>query len=379
VKEFSLNREDIPPLLEGLAILGTGGGGNPEWGQKIMENDLARGRKWRIIPLDEVPDDWTVVCGGIMGSVKALEDIGFDTVLENWESNFPLLIATQYMEELLNRKIDAVVPFEAGGLNSPVILTLTSRMGIPTIDADALGRSAPETQMTSWYGHGIDVTPMPLADSMGNIVVVSKAREATYADEVGRFVVTKGGYLGANNHHPMTGAQAKDLSIPGTFSKSLELGRAVLKARESGDDPVVTVQEMLKATHLIHGRIDSLLEKEHMGFYFTTARLSGIGKDEGKTLRLVIKNEAMACFIEDQPVTIFPDPIHMLEPETGRGYMSVELHEGLEVIILGRAAHPRLRQAATTQNGRKAFSPTRYGEATLEFMPMEELVAGPSK
>jgi len=375
VNEFSLNRDDIPPLLEGLAILGTGGGGNPVWGQKIMENDLAHRRKWRIIPLDEVPDDWTVVSGGIMGSVKALENIGFDTVLENWETSFPLLIATQYMEELLNRKIDAVLPFEAGGLNSPVILTLTSRMGIATIDADALGRSAPETQMTSWYGHGIDVTPMPLSDSMGNIVVVSRAREATYIDEVGRFVVTKGGFLGANNHHPMTGAQAKAFSIPGTFSKSLELGRAVLKARELGDDPVVTVKEILKATHLIHGRIDSLQEEEHIGFYVTTVRLRGIGKDEGKTSRLVIKNEAMACFLDEQPVAIFPDPIYMLEPETGRGYMSVELHEGLEIVVLGRGAHPRLRTAATTENGRKAFSPNRFGDENLEFKEMEKLLA----
>jgi uncharacterized protein len=79
------------------------------------------------------------------------------------------------MEELLGRRIDAIVPFEAGGLNSPVVLTLAARMGIAAIDGDALGRSAPETQKASWYGHGVEVTPMPLADSYGNIVVVSKA------------------------------------------------------------------------------------------------------------------------------------------------------------------------------------------------------------
>ncbi len=100
---------------------------------------------------------------------------------------------TRYMEQLLGRPIDAVVPFEAGGLNSPIILTLAARMGIAAIDGDALGRSAPETQMTSWHSHGVEVTPMPLADSYGKIVVVSKAVVPTYVDEIGRVVVTKGG------------------------------------------------------------------------------------------------------------------------------------------------------------------------------------------
>jgi DUF917 family protein len=373
--EFQLMRDDIATLLEGVAILGTGGGGDPDWGRMIMENDLDRGRSWRIVPLDEVPDDWTIVCGGIMGSVKALEEIGFDKVLDNWEQSFPLLDVTQHMEELLGRKIDAMIPFEVGGLNTPIVLTLAARMGIAAIDADALGRSAPETQMTSWHGHGIEVTPMPLADSMGNIVVVSKASEATYIDEVGRFVVTKGGYLGANNHHPMTGAQCKATSIPGTFSASVELGRAVMQARETGSDPVSTVIETLGAKLLLHARIDALREEDRMGFYFTTAELEGLGDDQGKNARLVIKNEAMACFLNGRPVTIFPDPIYMLEPGTGRGYMSVELKEGAELVVLGRPAHPRLRAAAQTENGRKAFGPERYGETQLEYQPMEELTA----
>ena len=374
MNKIELTSEDITPLLEGLAILGTGGGGNPDWGRKIMENDIRHGRAWNIISLADVPDDWTVVCGGLMGSVSALEAIGFDKVLENWETSFPLLQATRQMEAILNHKIDAMVPFEAGGLNSPVILTLTSRMAIAVIDADALGRSAPETQMTSWYGNGIDVTPMPLVDSFGNTVVVTKTNEASYVDEIGRYIISRGGHLGANNHHPMTGAQAKQTSVPGTYSKSLELGRAVIKARDSKTNPVTVIQSMLKATHLIRGHIDSLQEQEQMGFYFTTLKLSGVGADKGKFARLVIKNEAMACFIDEKPVTIFPDPIHILEPGTGRGIMSVELKEGREIILLGRAAHPCLRSAVSTERGRKAFSPARYGEASLEFIPIEDLI-----
>jgi DUF917 family protein len=372
--EVKLTGADIEPLLEGVAILGTGGGGNPDWGRMIMQNDLKHHREWKVISLESTPDNWTIVCGGIMGSVKALEDIGFDVVLENWEQSFPLLDVTLYMQKILGKKIDAMVPFEAGGLNTPIVLTLAARMGIAVIDADALGRSAPETQMTSWYGHGVEITPMPLADSMGNIVVVSKASKPTYIDEVGRFVVTKGGHLGANNHHPMSGETLKATSVPGTFSRSLALGSSVIDARNAGTDPINTVMEALNAYHLIHAKIKTLREEERMGFYFTTAELSGLGADFGKEARLVIKNEAMACFIGQKPVAIFPDPIYMLEPESGRGYMSVELKDGMELVVLAAPAHPRLREAAMSDRGKEAFSPSRYGEMDLDYEPLELLM-----
>lgn len=376
MSRFTLTAEDTEPLLEGLAVLGTGGGGNPAWGRMILQNDLAHGRIWDIVPLDDVPDEWTIVCGGMMGSVKAIESIGFDRVLESWESDFPLLRVTQYMSELIGRRIDAMVPFEAGGLNSPIVLTLAARMGIAAIDGDALGRSAPETQMTSWYGHGVEITPMPLADSRGNIVVVSQAVEPTYVDEVGRWVVTKGGHLGANNHHPMSGSQLKRTTVPGTFSRALELGRKIRAARALGQDPVRAVADSLRARHLILGRIETLQEEERMGFYFTTATLAGLGPDKGRSAQLIIKNEAMLCSLDGRPVTIFPDPIYLLEPVTGRGLMSIELAVGSEVCLLGAPAHPRLRAAAMTERGREAFSPARFGQPDLTYQPMEELLAG---
>jgi DUF917 family protein len=371
---LTLTSQDIEPLLEGLAILGTGGGGNPSWGQMILENDLARGRSWTIVPLEDVPDDWTIVCGGMMGSVKAIESIGFDKVLEGWEGDFPLLRVSRYMEQLLGRRIDAIVPFEAGGLNSPVVLTLAARMGIAAIDGDALGRSAPETQMTSWHGHGVEVTPMPLADSYGNVVVVTKAVEPTYVDEIGRVVVTKGGYLGANNHHPMTGVQLKQTTVPGTFSRALDLGRAVRTARARGHDPVVAVADSLGARRLLTGRIESLREAEDMGFYLTTVTLTGYGAHTGHTAQLTIKNELMLCTLDGRVVTIFPDPIYLLDAQTGRGLMSVELSVGMDVALLAASAHPRLRAAAMTDTGRKAMSPARFGHPDVRYQPMEELL-----
>ena len=373
---YAFTPDDVAPLLEGLAILGTGGGGSPSWGQAILEHDFSMGRTPSIISLHDIDDDATVVSGGMMGSVKVLEDMGIEGVMEHWEHRFELLEVTRVMEGILGRSIDHVVPFEVGGLNTPVILSLGARMGIPIIDGDALGRSAPETQMTSFIGHGVSLTPMPLIDYEGNVVIVQEATEPTYADELGRWVVTRGGGMGANNHYPMSGRQAKEAIVPDTISGALELGRAVLRARHQGHDPVAAATEVLGGVVLFTGSVARAQEDEKMGFYYTVVDLRGIGSDEGRVARLVIKNETMLLSIEGSIKAIFPDLVCLLEPGTGRGVMSVELAQGKALTLVGVQCHQRLREALGSEVGARAFSPARYGYPDLEYQPIEELVEG---
>jgi uncharacterized protein len=372
MSDLVLTAQDIHPLLEGLAILGTGGGGNPEWGRMILEQDLKMGRTWHIIDPQDVEDTATVVSGGIMGSVKALESIGFANVLNNWETYFPLGDVTQVMSRLLGKPIDAIVAFEAGGLNTPVILSLGARLGIPIIDGDALGRSAPETNMTSFIGHGIAIPPMPLIDQHGNVVVVQEAAKSTYPDEVGRFVVSKGGHMGANNHYPMTGAQLKQAVIPNTISRALELGRIVEKARADNQNPVAAVKAYTGATVEFYGKIMALREEEHLGFYFTTVTL----QNGNQQAELIIKNESMLFRMDGEIICMFPDIALMLAPDTGRGLMSVELHEGMDLVVLALPCHARLQAAAQSEAGREAMSPARYGQPDLTYQPMRSPADG---
>jgi DUF917 family protein len=374
MREYTFTLKDVEPLLEGLAILGTGGGGSPAWGTAILEHDFAVGRQPRIVNLDDIADDATVVSGGIMGSVKVLEAMGTEQIMAHWEDRFELLEVTRVMEGILGRPIDHVVPFEVGGLNTPVILSLGARMGIPIIDGDALGRSAPETQMTSLIGHGVSLTPMPLIDFQGNVVIVDRAADPTYADQLGRWVVTHGGGLGANNHYPMTGRQAKEAVVPGTISGALELGRKVLTARAEGRDPVQAVAKALDGLLLFTGTVSFLAEEERMGFYFTVATLAGMDEWTGQSAQLVIKNETMLLTVEDQIKAMFPDLVCILEPGAGRGVMSVEIQTGTRLALVGLPCHPRLRRSAQSKLGARAFSPARYGRPELTYQPIESLV-----
>lgn len=361
--------DNLGAFLEGLAILGTGGGGSPEWGRVIMENDIAQGRAATIVKPEDVPDDAIVASGGIMGSVKVLDKISPQDLIARWEKRFELTEAFQLQSETIGKKIDYIVAFEMGGLNTPVMLSLGARTGIPVIDGDGLGRAAPETQMISFIGYGVSLTPMPLVDAAGNAVVVRRGVENTFADQLGRWVVTRGGGMGANSHYPMSGKTLKETVIPNTISGALALGEALFKARAGKSDPVAAVAQFVGGKHVHTGVIQHMEEKEWEGFYFINARLSGGAE-------VVIKNEYMALFLDGKPVTIFPDFILGLDPKSGRGLMSADLKVGDEMALVVCPCHPRLRGALNSEAGRTAFSPVRFGQPDLVYKPVEVLLPG---
>lgn len=372
MKDWIVQPDDLEPLLEGLTILGTGGGGAPGWGRAILQNEFAHGREMRIVDPQIIADDARVSCGGIMGSTKIIDVMSIQDVVDSWEDDFVVLKALEVMAEHLGGPLDHVVPFEVGGLNTPVIMSLCARLGISMIDGDALGRSAPETQMTSFIGHGISLTPMPLVDALGNAIIVTQSVEPTYADEIGRWVVTRGGGLGGNSHYPMTGRQLKEAVIPNTVSQARDIGQAVLDARTSGTDPVSAAALELKGHHLFTGTISAFEEQEETGFYLTIVTLVGFGDWSDQMAELTIKNEVMLCQVNSQLAVIFPDLVCMLDPATGRGLMSTELREGTTVALIGTACHPRLRRAASSPLGQNSFSPARFGRPDLVYRPMEQ-------
>ncbi|WP_227761923.1 DUF917 domain-containing protein [Zhaonella formicivorans] len=370
--EYIIKMEDVDPLMEGLAILGTGGGGNPEWGRAIMKKDLEAGKEYKIVDPEDVADDALITSGGIMGSVKTLESMSMEELLKGWDERFEIVEALKCLERLYNRKVSHIVPFEVGGLNTPVMFAVAARTGITVINGDALGRCAPETQMTSFIGHGISLTPMPLADHKGNTIIVTESANSIFPDQIGRWMVTNGGGLGGNVHYPMSGAELKRAVVPKTITKAMEIGKIVIKAREKGQDPVKAFIEYSNGIHFLKGQVVKVSGEDRGGFYLTVVELQGQGLFEGHQAKLVIKNETMALWVDGELKVLFPDMVCMLT-EDGRGIMSVEIKEGMVMNLVGMPCHPRLRASATSDIGQEAFSPARYGFPELVYQPLEEL------
>ncbi|MFQ5831698.1 MAG: DUF917 domain-containing protein [Candidatus Thorarchaeota archaeon] len=368
---MEMSKQNAYDMLTGVGILGTGGGGDPvAFGKPMVDWDYERGRVYELTPPDEIRDDAFIVCGGYMGSVQAFTSIG--DMLEAWEERYELHEAMKISERISGKKVNHLVPFELGGTNTTVMLSLAARAGITTVDGDGLGRSAPESQMITFVGYGIELCPMPLVTKNGSVVVVDKATSPALADEIGRFAVVQDGGAGANNHYHQTGAQLKKAVIPNSITKSVELGEAIDDANKSGKNPIDAFLDIMGGQTLTHGRVEEVKGEDRAGHWHVRVRI----KPESLKGRfeVVVKNEYMMAMSDGNPVVMFPDLICMHYPDTGHGVMSASLKEGMDVVVTAVPAHERLRYAGSTDIGRKAFSPERYGHPEHEYRPMEEII-----
>ncbi|MEM1589139.1 MAG: DUF917 domain-containing protein [Candidatus Bathyarchaeia archaeon] len=373
MSEKILEKDELEYMLIGVAILGTGGGGDPDFfGRPLIEWDLKKGREYRIIPPDKVKDDAFVVSGGYAGSVSVYKSVG--DMLERWETRYELMEALKVTESLFRRKVDHVVPFELGGVNTPVILSLAARVGISTVDGDGLGRAAPETQMSSFLGHGVSLTPMTFVDVDGNVLIVKHSVNPIYPDEIMRLALELNGKIGANNHYPMSGKQLKESVIPNTITLSIKLGEAVANALSVKKDPVEAILEVSKGFKLFTGKVKKMSGTDVKAHYIAKATLEGSGEFAGMTMEITFKNEAMLARINGRPVAIFPDLICIVDPESGKGLMTVNLKAGMNITVIGIPAHERLRECLKNETCKKAFSPRRFGVIDVEYEPIEVLV-----
>lgn len=373
MKEKILDKDELQHMLIGVGILGTGGGGDPDFfGKPLIEWDLKKGREYRIISPEKVKDDAFVVSGGYAGSVSSFISVG--DMLRKWEKKYELLEALKVTEKLFNRKVDHVVPFELGGVNTPVMLSLAARVGISTIDGDGLGRAAPETQMSSFLGHGISLTPMPFVDKDGNVLIVKHATNPIYPDEIMRLALELDGKIGANNHYPMSGKQLKESVIPNTITFSIKLGEAVTNALNAKKDPIDAILAISKGFKLFNGKVKEVTGADVKAHYLARATLEGTGEFSKRTMEIVFKNEAMLARIDRKPVAIFPDLICMVDPKTGKGLMTANLKVGMNMTVIGIPAHERLRECLKNKLCQDAFSPARFGITDVEYEPIESLV-----
>ena len=368
---MKLSKDNAYDMLTGVGILGTGGGGDPvSFGKPMVDWDYNKGRVYEITPPEDIKDDAFIVCGGYMGSVKAFTSIG--DMLEAWETRYELHEAMKISERITGKKVDHLVPFELGGTNTTVMLSLAARAGITSVDGDGLGRSAPETQMITFVGYGIELCPMPVVSKNGSIIIVDKTTSPALADEIGRFAVVQDGGAGANNHYYQSGAQLKKAVIPNSISMSIELGAAIRVANENNNNPIDAFLDVMGGQVLVRGKIEEVKGEDRMGHWHVLVRIKAEGL-KGR-FEIVVKNEYMMAMSDGKPVVMFPDLICLHDPETGHGIMSADLKEGLDVVVTAVPAHERLRYAGSTEIGKKAFSPERYGHPELEYKPMEEII-----
>ncbi len=367
--------QECEDFVRGLCFMGTGGGGSPAIGLKLLLDQLEKGREIRWVDLDSLPDEaWTATVGAMGGRAREggteqeLADLG--CVEEKHDSLSLMTAAVQALENSAGIKVEALVPGEVGGSNVPAPIGAALELGLSVVDGDyAGGRAIPEVPQAIPEILGMPVCPMSFVTRWGDIMILQDTVSPAMSDRIGRMITLASyGWIG----FAWRLRQAKDIKqslAGGTLTEALEVGRRIREAREKGLDPVAEAADAVGGWLLFEGEVTSTEEADEQsyGFGVGSHSLKGLGSYEGHTFRIWYKNEYHVSWMDDRPFVTSPDSLEMVDLETAEPRISYDFSVGDRVAIVGRKAH----EAHRTAGGIEALGP-RHNGFGFDYSPIED-------
>lgn len=360
----------LPDLARGAAFLGSGGGGDPYHSLLLAEAAIERRGAVPLVALDDLSDDALVApCGWIGAPTVSVEK------LPNGRENTSAL---RRLEDLLARRIDAVLPIEIGGANGLAPLITAAELGIPVVDCDGMGRAFPESQMTVFNIRGLSACPSVITGSCGALSVIESNDNMTH-ERIARSLAVAMGGIAHMVEYPMSGAEAKQHAIPGSISTAISIGAAIRGARENHTDPFEALAHALQATGLyphcitmFDGKIVDLQRDTENGFSVGKVTVAGFA-DSGE-MEIQFQNENLVATERGIVRATVPDLISVMDRETADTITTERLKYGQRVKIVGVSAPALLRdQDALGVVGPKAFG------LPADFVPVETRYAMESR
>jgi hypothetical protein len=365
-----IDHQAIREITLGASILATGGGGDPEIGLLWTYKVLDEGKPIVMVDPMKVPDDVLVASMACLGAALVLT--------EKPPSEGVLNRAIIKLETYLGAKLQATIPIECGGVNSPVAYAAAGELGVPVIDVDGMNRAFPELQMTSWVTHGIHASPTVSADDRGNVTVIDTGSDDLLAETICRQVAMAYGGISWIATYPMYGKAVKDTSILYSQSIAWAVGKAVWEAREKHLNPVDQVIKSLRNERSVEGFkvfkgkiVDIHREfgsETTKGFTLGRITMEGFDSDKGRTAMLDFQNEWLNLVVDGRVRCMPPDLIAILDSETGEPIRTDIMKYGYRGTILLIPAHERMR----TAKGIQIFGPRHFGY-DLDYQPVEKL------
>lgn len=343
-----IGRDELEPLATGAWILGAGGGGNPYLSYLNLCRLYDEGARVALLdPRELADDDLVAMVAGIGAPLVGQERLPDPQVAAR-----PVLA----LQDRLGRPFRAVMSGEIGGANGLRSLMVSAVCGLPSVDADSMGRAFPEGQMTSFAIAGLPMLTTVLFDVRGIEVIVRRAADARWMERISRKACAEMGSVASACRAPRTGREIKDHGVLQSTSKAIRIGRVVIDARRRREDAVAAVVEAEQGTLLFRGKVQDVERRTTEGFLRGRARLAGLDGDRGAMLELGFQNEYAATWRDGEVVATTPDIICTLDSESGEAVGTEMLRYGqrLSVVALPAPA-PFLTSRGLRTTGPRAF------------------------
>jgi DUF917 family protein len=312
-----------------------------------------------LLTAEEVDDDALVVAVSMMGAPTVL--------VEKPPSGEEYRATMSALSDFLGEPITHLTCVEAGGVNSMIPFAAAATLGLPLIDADAMGRAFPELQMKLPGLAGIGTAPMAIADEKGNVCLLQTVAN-TWSERLARNLTVEMGCSTATSQLIMRGRDVRRSMALGTLTLAERLGSQVRLAQAQHTDPVAAAIEVLGGHLLFEGKVVDVFRLTTNGFGQGEVRLAGLESSHGSILDLDFRNEYLAAKRDGAVVATTPDLIIAVDTLSGEPVNTEALRFGMRLSVMVAPCDDRWRSPA----GLELVGP-RYFGYDIDYRPCEVL------
>lgn len=346
---FDLSLADLEDLATGAWILGTGGGGDPYFSLLEAKQRHAAGARITVIDPLALPDDARIGCVGQMGAPLAMQERMCDGDV--------IARTVTMMQEHTGRNFDALMLWEIGGNNAFQSILAAQILGLPVVDADAMGRAFPQADMTSFAICDLDPAPWTMVDIRRNSLIFTEAEDWAWMERLTRRACVVIGSSAATCKSPRTGAEVKRASCLHTLSWALRIGRTVRAARAAHADPVAAVVAAEGGMTLFRGKVSDVMRRATEGWLRGTVKLDGLDADAGRTMAIDFQNEWSIAWRDGAVLVTVPDLVILMDSSSGEAIGTETVRFGQRVTVIALPAPALLK----TPKGLAHVGPRAFG------------------
>jgi DUF917 family protein len=355
---FAISKiDEAKDLVVGTSFLATGGGGNPDQGFKHMK-DALKSNSINVVSVEELPKDTIVAAPYFVGSVSSKER-EFRTEI--------MLQSVKELELIIGKKIGALAASEIGGGNTSIVFYVASKLNLPVVDGDFIGRAAPELEQSTANIFDYSLYPSVISTNDGDIVLVKRYANTKHYEYIARQISIIGENSAFVVDTPITISQASNALVKGSISLSMNIGKLINNSEKYGNvlDEVVKLIDGFKVSK---GVIKEINLEEKEGFLVGDVIIEGEIKKRKAVIKDWIKNEHIFLTINNKPA-VFPPDLIVFAKNDGHPILNYELKEGMEVNVIASKA-PKIWRS---EKGLELFGPRHFG-FNYDYVPVEELI-----
>ena len=352
--------EELSDIALGAALLGSGGGGDPYIGKLMAHGAIKEHGPVTMLSPEEVPDDALVLPIAMMGAPTVLGEKAANG------NEYRLLY--DMARQFYGKDFFAVMPMEAGGVNSMLPFAAAARLGLPLIDADGMGRAFPELQMVTFTIGGVSATPLAMTDEKGNATMI-KTINNKWTENIARVICMECGGSVSVALYIMDGKTLKSFGVKDIVSRTQMLGQAIREAKNSQDKtPEEFFLEAAEGYKIFTGKISDVQREVKGGFNFGKVILEGTAGDKGRLAEVGFQNENLIARVDGAVKATTPDLICLVDSETFVPVPTDALKYGKRVMVVALECYPLWRSA----KGIELVGPRYFGYDT-DYIPVEKL------